>query len=157
MVMQQLSSARPRGAGIRQAERHFITAVLIPTFLFYTLFRFYPVAYAFYMSLHDWKLLRAQQFFIGLDNYRALLADSLFQQVILNTFYFALGTTLLGTLIALGLAILLNPIQFGSSLLRLLYFLPVMTSTIASATIWLWLYQTRFGLLNQLLVLVGLP
>jgi multiple sugar transport system permease protein len=155
--MQQLSSFRRRGVGIRQAEYRFIATVLIPTFLFYTLFRFYPVAYAFYMSLHDWKLLRVQQFFVGLDNYRTILADSLFQQVVLNTFYFALGTTLLGTLIALGLAILLNPIQFGSSLLRLLYFLPVMTSTIASATIWLWLYQTRFGLLNQLSVLVGLP
>ena len=155
--MQQLGSVRRRGAGIRQAEYRFIAAVLIPAFVFYTVFRFYPVGYAFYMSLHDWKLLRVQQFFVGLDNYGTVLADPLFQQVVLNTFYFALGTTLLGTLVALGLAILLNPIQLGSSLLRLLYFLPVMTSTIASATIWLWLYQTRFGLLNQLLVAVGLP
>lgn len=153
----QQTGPRRRTLGTRQAEYRFIGAVLIPTFVFYGLFRFYPVAYAVYMSLHDWKLLRAEQIFIGLDNYRAVLTDPLFQQVVLNTIYFAFGTTLLGTLLALGIAILLNPIQQGSSLLRLLYFLPVMTSTIASATIWLWLYQARFGLINQLLVMVGLP
>lgn len=150
--------ATPRkGVGIRRAEYRFIAAVLAPTLLFYAIFRFYPVGYAFYMSLHDWKLLRADQFFTGLDNYRTILADPLFQEVVRNTFYFAFGTTLLGTLVALTLAILLNPITWGSTLLRLIYFLPVMTSTIASATIWLWLYQTRFGLINQLLVLIGLP
>lgn len=155
--MAQTVATPRKGVGIRRAEYRFIAAVLVPTLLFYAIFRFYPVGYAFYMSLHDWKLLRADQFFTGLDNYRTILIDPLFQEVVRNTFYFAFGTTLLGTLVALTLAILLNPITWGSTLLRLIYFLPVMTSTIASATIWLWLYQTRFGLINQLLVLVGLP
>jgi multiple sugar transport system permease protein len=150
-------AARRKSIGIRRAENRFITTVLTPTLLFYAIFRFYPVGLAFYMSLHDWKLLRAGQFFTGLDNYRTILADPLFQEVVRNTFYFAFGTTLLGTLVALILAILLNPITWGSTLFRLIYFLPVMTSTIAIATIWLWLYQTRFGLMNQLLVLAGLP
>lgn len=155
--MAQTVATPRKGVGIRRAEYRFIAAVLVPTLLFYAIFRFYPVGYAFYMSLHDWKLLRTDQFFTGLDNYRTILTDPLFQEVVRNTFYFAFGTTLLGTLVALTLAILLNPITWGSTLLRLIYFLPVMTSTIASATIWLWLYQTRFGLINQLLVLVGLP
>jgi len=155
--MAHIVSSRPKRSGIRRAERRFIALVLGPTLLFYAVFRFYPVGYAFYMSLHDWRLLRADQVFSGLDNYRLLLADPLFHQVVRNTFYFAFGTTLLGTASALALAILLNPIRRGSTLYRLIFFLPVMTSTIASATIWLWLYQTRFGLLNHLLVMAGLP
>jgi multiple sugar transport system permease protein len=146
-----------RRSSVRRAEYRFIATVLIPTVVFYGLFRLYPVAFAFYMSLHDWKLLRAQQLFIGLGNYQAILSDPLFIKVIGNTFYFAVAATLLGTVGALFLAILINPVQRGSTLLRLFYFLPVMTSTIAIATIWLWLYQTRFGLLNQFLTLAGLP
>jgi len=155
--MAHSATSRPRQSGIRRAERRFIITVLGPTLVFYAVFRFYPVAYAFYMSLHDWRLLRADQVFAGLDNYRMLLADPLFHQVVRNTFYFAFGTTLLGTVSALALAILLNPVRRGSTLYRLIFFLPVMTSTIASATIWLWLYQTRFGLINHLLAMVGLP
>jgi len=155
--MQSSSSLPRRRSGVRRAEFRFVATVLIPTFIFYGIFRFYPVMYAFYMSLHDWRLLRSEQFFVGFDNYRTILMDPLFHKVVLNTFYFAFGTTLLGTVLALTLAILMNPIRRGSSLLRLIYFLPVMTSTIAAATIWLWLYQTRFGLINQLLVMVGLP
>jgi multiple sugar transport system permease protein len=129
---------------------------VIPATLFYLLFRFYPVGYAFYMSVHDWQLLRSEQFFIGLDNYRTILADPLFRKVIWNTLYFALVTTFAGGALALVLAMVLNPIRWGSSGYRLVYFLPVITSTIAIATIWLWIYQPRFGLLNQLLSMVGL-
>jgi multiple sugar transport system permease protein len=148
--------SRIRGS-IRGAEYRFVATILIPAVLFYAAFRFYPLGFALYMSLFDWKLLRAEQFFVGLDNYATIFADPLFLQVIRNTLYFAFGSTLLGSTLALILAIILNPIQRGSAVLRLIFFLPVMTSTIASATIWLWLYQTRFGLLNQLLVAVQLP
>jgi multiple sugar transport system permease protein len=157
MATRKLAPTRGRRSSVRGAEYRFIATVLIPTVIFYGLFRLYPVAFAFYMSLHDWKLLRAQQLFIGIGNYQAILSDPLFIKVIGNTFYFAVAATLIGTIAALFLAILINPVQRGSTLLRLFYFLPVMTSTIAIATIWLWLYQTRFGLFNQFLTLAGLP
>jgi multiple sugar transport system permease protein len=147
---------RPHG-GVQRAERRFIVAGIVPALLFYLVFRFYPVGYAFYMSLHDWKLLSQVQTFVGLDNYVHLFRDPLFLKVVINTFYFAIASTILTAIISLVIALILNPIGWGSTLLRLIYFLPVMTATIASATIWLWLYQARFGLLNQLLALVKLP
>ncbi len=154
------SKVMPRKAhrsSVRGGEFRFIATVLVPTTIFYVLFRLYPLAYAFYMSLHDWKLLRVQQTFVGLKNYQTILNDPLFIKVVGNTFYFAIAATVLGTIVALYLAILINPIERGSTVLRLLYFLPVMTSTIAIATVWLWLYQTRFGLFNALLTMIGLP
>lgn len=156
-----LRSMRPaparRKLSVRRAERRFILAGMIPAVIFYLVFRFYPVGYAFYMSLHDWQLLGKTPVFTGFGNYARLLADPLFAKVIGNTFYFAILTTLLTTVISLSTAIILNPIGRGSTVFRLIYFLPVMTATIATATIWLWLYQARFGLFNQVLQLVGLP
>jgi multiple sugar transport system permease protein len=157
MAATKSASGRMRGSSVRRSEYRFIAIVLIPTMIFYALFRFYPVGFAFYMSLHDWKLLREQQLFVGISNYQTILQDALFLKVVGNTFYFTIAATILGTITALFLAVLINPIRRGSTLLRLIYFLPVMTSTIAIATIWLWLYQTRFGLFNQFMTLVGLP
>lgn len=71
--------------------------------------------------------------------------------------YRTFAGTFAGSFLALIVALILNPIKRGSVLLRLIYFLPVMTSVIASATIWKWLLQTRFGLLNQLLNTIGIP
>ena len=99
-----------------------------------------------------WKRLT----FVGFDNYAILVKDSLFYKVMWNTMYRTFAGTFLGAFCSLIVALILNPIKRGSILLRLIYFLPVMTSVIASATIWKWMLQTRFGLLNQLLSYVGI-
>lgn len=148
---------RSRRSSTRRPQLRFAACALVPTLVSYAIFRFYPLGYALYMSLHDWKLLRKEQIFVGLGNYRAIFSDPIFLKVVANTLYYALAATLLTTLLALIVALVLNPIGRGSSLFRLIYFLPQMTSTIAAATIWLWLYQPRFGLINQLLGMVGIP
>lgn len=146
-----------RGSSIRAAERRFIVISLVPALIFYAIIRFYPLGFAFYISLHDWNLFGGQQPFVGLENYSVLLTDSLFFKVMWNTLYRTFAGTFIGATLALVVALILNPIRRGSVLLRLIYFLPVMTSVIASATIWRWLYQARFGLINQVLALMGLP
>ena len=139
-----------------KSEHQFVLICLIPAMLFYLIFRFYPLAQALVMSFHDWRLLGTDQKFVGLQNYMTILQDPLVHKVIGNTLTFAFFTTIGTTILSLLVALILNPIRRGNSLLRLLFFLPVMTSTIAIATIWLWLYQPRFGLLNFLLRGVGL-
>ena len=139
-----------------KSEHQFVLICLIPALLFYLIFRFYPLAQALVMSFHDWRLLGTEQKFVGLQNYVTILSDPLVHKVIGNTLTFAIFTTLGTTIISLLVALVLNPIRWGNSILRLLFFLPVMTSTVAIATIWLWLYQPRFGLFNFLLREVGL-
>ncbi len=154
------SSRRPPSwhiSGVRRAELRFVWICMIPALIFYAIFRFYPLGYAFYMSLHDWKLLNPQHAFTGVANYSTILSDPLFRKVIWNTFYFAIVTTLVTTVLALVLAIILAPLQFGRGLLQLIFFLPVVTSTIAIATVWLWIYQPTFGVFNELLRTAGLP
>jgi ABC-type sugar transport system permease subunit len=158
MTASTLVSKRAKKAGgPRGAEKRFIITALVPAILFYLIFRFYPVGQALYMSLFDYQLMRKVNPFIGLRNYVTILTDALFIKVIWNTFYFAFGTAIFITLLAFIMAVILNPIRRGNATLRLIYYLPTVTSAIAISTIWLFLYQQQFGLINQVLSMMSLP
>ena len=152
-----LKGGSRRRSSLRRAEQRFVVISLVPAVAFFAIFRFYPLGYAFWMSLHDWDLLRPQHQYVGAQNYQSIFADQLFRQVLGNTLYFAVAVSIGLTLISFIVALTLNPIGRGSTVFQLLYFLPVMTSTIAISTIWLWLFQPRFGPLNQLLSRLKLP
>lgn len=153
-LIQRLSE---RGSSIRAAERRFITIILVPALIFYAVIKIYPIGLAFFISLHKWSIFGGDQPFVGLKNYKILFDDALFYKVMWNTMYRTFAGTFLGAAASLIMAIILNPIKRGSTFFRLVYFLPVMTSVIATATIWRWLLQSRFGLVNQLLALAGIP
>jgi len=157
MIQTIVQKITGRSATLRAAEHRFIIIALVPTILFYLIVKFYPIFFAFFISMHEWSLFGNVSPFVGLDNYALLAQDSLFFKVMWNTMYRTFAGTFLGAFFALVVALILNPIKRGSILLRLVYFLPVMTSVIASATIWKWMLQTRFGLLNQLLSILGVP
>lgn len=144
-------SGRP-ASGLQRAQRRFIVAVLVPIFAFYATYRFFPVGYAFWISLHEWPILGQNPVLLGWDNYRTALQDPVFRRSIGNAFYYALGATVGGVLVSLALTLVIHPIRRGSLAFRLIYFLPQMTNGIAILLVWRWLLQPRFGLLNQALV-----
>jgi multiple sugar transport system permease protein len=94
--------------------------------------------------------------FVGVENYAKLLADPLFQKVMLNTFlYLVLGVPLTMAL-ALAAAVGLNRITFLRGLFRVGYYLPVVTSIVAVSVVWKFLLREEGGLLNAVLALVGI-
>ena len=94
--------------------------------------------------------------FVGVENYAKLLADPLFQKVMLNTFlYLVLGVPLTMAL-ALAAAVGLNRISFLRGLFRVSYYLPVVTSIVAVSVVWKFLLRDEGGLLNAVLALVGI-
>jgi multiple sugar transport system permease protein len=94
--------------------------------------------------------------FVGVENYAKLLADPLFQKVMLNTFlYLVLGVPLTMAL-ALAAAVGLNRITFLRGLFRVGYYLPVVTSIVAVSVVWKFLLRDEGGLLNAVLSLVGI-
>lgn len=138
-------------------QRRLAWSVVAPAILYYLLMRYYPVLRTLFLSLTDARLLAPEVRFIGLQNFATILADPVFRQVLWNTTYYAFATTLLTTALAIAVALVFDPIRRGAGLLRLIYYLPTVTSAIAIATIWLWFYQPRFGLFNQILSMLGLP
>lgn len=137
------------------------TFLLVPM-LFFLGIRIGPTLFAFNMSLHKWNPLAATQPYVGLQNFQTLgaqLADprSVVRRAFINTFtYVALGVPL-QLIIGLSIALLLNQVQRYVSLLRAIYFIPFVTSTVAVAWVWRWLYQPQIGPINLLLAAFALP
>jgi multiple sugar transport system permease protein len=114
-----------------------------------------PVLAALALGLFAWDILTPPRF-VGLDNYRTLLLDDpVFRQVLLNTSAYVLGTVPLRTVLALLVAIALNQQLRALSVFRAAFFLPTITSAVAAATVWRWIYEPNFGLLNSLLYAIG--
>lgn len=135
----------------------FILSVLVPMGIVFVLFWIYPLLDGFYGSLTDWRAFQPEREFIGLEHYATLLQDDNFHDAVLNTFEFVL--LYLPAMIALALLLALAIESVSSRwkpLFRTVYFMPVVTSVIATALIWSWLYQPRFGLFNSLLSQLGL-
>jgi multiple sugar transport system permease protein len=115
-----------------------------------------PIFASLAISLTDWDLLTAPTF-VGFDNFARLLADRRFASALRNTVFYVVVSVPVGMTIALGLAVALNRAIAGISVIRTLYFLPLVTSAIAVGLVWAWIYSPANGLLNQVLALFGLP
>jgi multiple sugar transport system permease protein len=125
---------------------------LSPWLIGFSVFLFVPVCLSLYYSFCDFSLLQPPAF-IGTANYRELLADPVFYQSLRNTMVYAAIALPAGLVVSLGLALLLNQRVPGQSFFRTIIFLPSLVPTVASAMLWLWLFNTKLGLINTLLEL----
>ena len=156
------AGARPataRGGGfspLRRQETITGYLFLLPNILGFLIFSSVPVLVTFAISLLDWDLIRAPRF-VGLDNYIKLLTDdALFRKVLFNTGYYVLGTVPAGVILSLLLALAMNANVKGIAVYRAIFFIPVISASVAVAMMWRWLYNTDFGLINVLLTSIGL-
>jgi len=118
-------------------------------------FHLLPVLYALYISLHKWKIVKSD--FLGLGNYAKVLDDPHFWRSLKVTVFYVLGTVPATLVISLFLAYLLFQKVRGLSVYRTLFFLPYITSTVASSAVWVWIFNPRHGPLNHFLEFVGIP
>ena len=129
---------------------------LSPVILFAAVFFVVPVLSAAYISLTTWDGLTPPRW-QGFKNYSYLFStDPIFWQTVWQTLYFAAGTLVLGTPLALVLAYALSRAKL-QGLWRVLYTLPMVTNIVAVAFIFTFLFRQTDGLLNQLLSQFGLP
>src|SRR5687767_14418856 len=140
-----------------QAGWWFVAPALIVIGTFF----FLPVLAALAMSLTDFDLYSLLDIgnlrFVGLENYWRLLHEPLFWKTLGNTFYFViLGVPLsIGT--SLGAALLVNArVARFRNVYRTIYFAPVVTTLVAVAVVWRYIFHTRYGFLNYALDWVGL-
>ena len=114
-----------------------------------------PILATLAISFTKWDLLRAPQL-VGFDNFVALASDDRFLKALRNTAFYTVVSVPLGMVIALLIALALNQTIRGIAWIRTAYFLPVVTSTIAIALVWQWIYSPDSGLLNQVLGVFGI-
>ncbi|HEV8676034.1 MAG TPA: sugar ABC transporter permease [Methylomirabilota bacterium] len=140
-------------------HRHLLHAYLFiaPVVLLFGAFRVIPAVQTLLYSVYKVELLRGRFTFIGLENFRALVADPAFAKATVNTLAYVAAIVPISAALGLGLAVLFDARFRLSELFKAVYFAPMVTSTAAAAMVWWWLYNPQFGLFNVLLRLVGLP
>jgi multiple sugar transport system permease protein len=114
-----------------------------------------PIAGAAVLAFADWAPPLPIQW-VGAANFQAMLGDQLFWRAAINTLVYGVGTVVPGLALGLGLALLLRGVRRGGTILRGTVFLPAVVSGVATALVWGWIFNPRFGLANALLDLVGI-
>ncbi len=142
---------------VRRAAYFFLAPALIPIFVFF----FVPALAAFLLSFTDFDIYSLSNIeyarFVGWRNYVQLFKDPLFWKAMTNTLYYVLVGGPLSIAASLGTALLVNSrfIRF-QGLFRAVYFAPVVTTLVAVAVVWRFMYHPRFGLLNYALSFLGI-
>ncbi len=145
-----------RNLTIRQKQIVWAWAFLALPVVFYSVIRFYPTFNAILISFQDWNLLGARTW-TGLENYEKLWNDAVFWKVFRNTFAYLLLGTPISLVLSFIVAYHLDKLRFMHGFLRMLYFLPFMTSAVAMAWVWRWFYQgVPIGLFNNILAGMGI-
>lgn len=132
-----------------------VLAFLLPSLIPLLAFVIGPMFSAGWTSLHSWNLIGPMEW-VGLGNYVELLTDPATGEAFLHTIYYIVGYLPLVYVGGLGLALALNAKLKGRSLLRGVYFLPVITSWVVVALVWRWLLNPSTGVVNTVLAWFGI-
>lgn len=138
--------------------RRYLGLVFIaPWLIAFLAFDLIPTLSAFWYSFTNWDVLSGRSDWIGLDNYRRMFTeDRLYWKSVRNTLYYVGFSVPLGVIAGFTLALLLNvKIRFQGTF-RTLFYLPAVVPTVAATLLWTWLFDTRNGLINYALGLVGI-
>lgn len=114
-----------------------------------------PLLGSLYISFTEWKII-SDPIWVGLDNYKDLFSDPIFLKSLKVTFTYCAFTIPISMILSFSMAMLLNSDLPYASLLRTIYYLPCVISSVASSLLWSWIFNYRFGAINQLLASLGI-
>ncbi|MEF3273916.1 MAG: sugar ABC transporter permease [Chloroflexus sp.] len=142
----------------RREHREWLLFALFigPNLLLFGVFTYWPLLYNVYLSMVRWDFLRPTMPFVGLQNYISVFSDPRFWNIIWQTATFTIWSVGLTLTIGLLLALLLNqPLRFRNTA-RAVIFTPVVISGAVVAVVWSYIFDPRYGLIDQLLGFIGL-
>ncbi len=122
----------------------------LPFILVFILFMIYPLLHGFYISFFKWDILSSKKF-LGLANYIKLFKDQTFYTSLLHTLEFVLITTPILLLLGFIMALFVNSKSPFRKIGENVFFLPYIFSMTVVSTLWAWLFQKQYGLINHVL------
>ncbi|MCQ2739202.1 MAG: sugar ABC transporter permease [bacterium] len=125
---------------------YFVLPALLGIFIFIII----PIFCSLGLSFTSWDLLNEIQY-VGLSNYKAMLTEPVFKQILLNTIVYAVGTTLLAVAIPLIIADILHTKLKGTEWFKTIYFIPFVTPAVVIAIVWSWIFDPNIGCVNSIL------
>ena len=154
--MKKSAARRKEWKKLRQA-----VPFILPSLLGMVVFSLLPVLLAAALSLTDWSGLgkfswgTLAERFVGMRNYIQILGGAEFWGTLAHVLYFVVLYVPLAFVFSLLVALILNSGRRGTGLMRVLYYIPVLTSWVAASLIWKWVLSSQYGVLNALLGLLG--
>lgn len=148
------SPTRARGRW-RRRDVPWAFLFLGPNLILFFVFTAFPIVMGLAISFTHWNIVEPMTF-NGLANYRQLLNDPLTWKTVRITLYYTIGVVPTSLALSLFFAILLNQRIHFLGFWRGIFFLPMVTSGVAIALVWKWLYAYQFGAVNSLVGLVGI-
>jgi multiple sugar transport system permease protein len=130
-------------------------AFISPWVIGFVWFNLYPVLASVYYSFTSFHVVETPQW-VGLNNFTTLAQDDLFWTSLVNTAYFVAGSVPLDLVAALFIAVLLNLRLPLRAILRTCYYIPTIVPTVAGAILWIMLFNTHGGIINETLGLFGI-
>lgn len=139
----------------RKREALFGYLFISPWIIGFVVFTAGPMIASLIMSFTNWSILGSVNW-VGAANYVHLVHDSLFWKSLEVTFVFSAISVPLDVVASLGIAMLMNRPLPGRGIFRALFYLPELVPAVASSILWLWAYNTHFGIFNYILNTMGL-
>ncbi|HEX2863483.1 MAG TPA: sugar ABC transporter permease, partial [Deinococcales bacterium] len=153
-----VASARPGGSHrnrLLRYEARMGFVFISPAMILFLIFTVLPLIGALVLSFTNYDIISRAQW-VGLANYTRLLTDDLFQRGLQNVLYYVVMYVPCMVGISLLLALALNRPVPGMKIYRTIYYLPMISSSVAASIFWSWMLQKDYGALNQILALVGI-
>ncbi len=130
--------------------------MVAPTIIGLIVLNIIPIFQTLYLSFFKSGAFGKGNVFVGLDNYRKLLADEQVWCAVRNTLLYTCLVVPITVIIALLLAVVLNGKIKGKGIYRTIYFIPMVAAPAAVTMVWKWLYNNQYGLINHVLKSMGL-
>jgi multiple sugar transport system permease protein len=137
------------------AEARTAFLFLLPSFVGFVVFYAYPALRGFYLSFTDFDLLKNSGSWVGVDNYKALLQDTLFWNALWITFKYVVINISVQTVLALGIAVLMHRLT-QSVVVRSVVLLPWLVPNAVLALLWMWMLDPNLGIVNHWLNAIGI-
>lgn len=144
-----------RRGGVEKAKARAGWLLLAPALIHSAIFIALPAIIVVMLSFTDARVIGGGSW-VGLSNYADLLDDPLFRESVQHTLVYTVAVIPLAMAIAILVAVGLSQNIRGRAVFRTLFYIPVVTSTVAVASVWLWIYNPSSGLGNEVLAFLGI-
>ncbi len=139
-----------------QEQKLWFIFFLAPYVIGLLVFWIGPVIASIFISFTKWELV-GSPVWVGFNNYKQLFSDEIFIKSLINTAYYTILSVPLSMICSLLLAVAMNQKLKGIVVFRTAFFMPYISSMVAVALLWSWIYNPQYGILNYFLELIGIP
>jgi len=152
----EIANKQPAGRRWLSEQSITTTLFLLPAFAFLTVFIVWPILSSVQLSFFEWNGITAQRTFVGLANWSKLVGDAVFWRALGNNIIIVILSIAIQLPVAMALAVLLQRGGRRLQLFKVVYFFPMLMSTVAIGILFKYVYDLQFGAINPLLETLGL-